>query len=737
MLMLTAWRTSEVFLLSALPLLIGQNPELVPSRDDFKITSDARIKPGTYDIADAAGDGAIQIIGDGITVDFQGAELVGAADSVRADKYAGKGIVIRGRNVTVKNARVRGYKVGIYAEDCPNLSVIGCDVSCNYRQHLGSTLEREDVSDWLYGHENDDNEWLRYGAGIYLYRCRGAKLIGNRARKGQNGICICRCDDSVIVDNDMSFLSGWGIAMWRSSRCDVSHNKCDWCVRGYSHGVYRRGQDSAGIFVYEQCSDNVFAFNSATHGGDGFFLYAGNETTQKTGQGGCNRNVLYRNDFSHAVANGIEATFSDGNMFIENRLDECEHGVWAGYSYNTLIAGNQMGDCVNGISIEHGRNNIIVENTITDTRLGVHLWWDDDKDLLASAFGQARNGCPSTGNRVLANSFRGVERAVRLASDTNTIVRWNRMSNVREALAVDGTIVGVHFANNATGGAALPLIAPQGSTIEQNESADGYEKPAALEQLAERIPPKTQGALDALLPKGHLRGRQYIIVDEWGPWDLRETRVFPTHIAGGHRASFQVLGQAGSYKVLKVEGGVDVSPREGVLPGRFSVTPSKPGVHEFEVELEVGGKPMSVSGTVMRSDWTVRFYAWNPANDPREDEQSWRDLIGKPALQELVLPSLDFIWGVRAPSTNVPRDHFGTVATTSIVLPAGKWLVRTISDDGIRVWVDQRLIIDDWTWHAPKENATTIELQAGEHEFRVEHFEIDGYAQLQLTLEPR
>ena len=189
--------------------------------------------------------------------------------------------------------------------------------------------------------------------------------------------------------------------------------------------------------------------------------------------------------------------------------------------------------------------------------------------------------------------------------------------------------------------------------------------------------------------------------------------------------------------MLKVEGGVDVSPREGVLPGRFTVTPSKPGVHEFKVELEVGGKPMSVSGTVMRSDWTVRFYAWNPANDPREDEQSWRDLIGKPALQEQVLPSLDFIWGVGAPSKNVPRDHFGTVATTSIVLPAGEWRVRTISDDGIRVWVDQRLIIDDWTWHAPKENAATIELQAGEHEFRVEHFEIDGYAQLQLTLEPR
>ena len=92
MMVLAVWRISEVLLLSTLPMLIGQSPELAPIRDDFKITRDARIKPGTYDIADAASDGAIQIVGDDITVDFQGAELVGAADGVRADKYAAKGL---------------------------------------------------------------------------------------------------------------------------------------------------------------------------------------------------------------------------------------------------------------------------------------------------------------------------------------------------------------------------------------------------------------------------------------------------------------------------------------------------------------------------------------------------------------------------------------------------------------------------------------------------------------------
>ncbi|NJN14463.1 MAG: hypothetical protein HC813_02190 [Planctomycetes bacterium] len=78
---------------------------------------------------------------------------------------------------------------------------------------------------------------------------------------------------------DASFNSGWGIALWRSSGNLVQGNRFDWCVRGYSHGIYDRGQDSAGILVFEQSSGNRFLWNSATHGGDGFFLYAGHETT--------------------------------------------------------------------------------------------------------------------------------------------------------------------------------------------------------------------------------------------------------------------------------------------------------------------------------------------------------------------------------------------------------------------------------------------------------------------------
>ena len=78
-------------------------------------------------------------------------------------------------------------------------------------------------------------------------------------------------------------------------------------MRGYSDGVYNRGQDSAGILIYEQSNSNYFYKNSVTHGGDGFFLWAG-QTTMDSGKGGCNDNVLVKNDFSFAPTNGIEVT---------------------------------------------------------------------------------------------------------------------------------------------------------------------------------------------------------------------------------------------------------------------------------------------------------------------------------------------------------------------------------------------------------------------------------------------
>ncbi len=92
--------------------------------------------------------------------------------------------------------------------------------------------------------------------------------------RGQNGVVLDHVLKCQVYDCDCSFLSGWGVALWRSNGNVVARNALDFCVRGYSHGVYNRGQDSAGILCFEQSCDNIIAYNSATHCGDGFGLPA-------------------------------------------------------------------------------------------------------------------------------------------------------------------------------------------------------------------------------------------------------------------------------------------------------------------------------------------------------------------------------------------------------------------------------------------------------------------------------
>lgn len=66
------------------------------------------------------------------------------------------------------------------------------------------------------------------------------------------------------------------------------------------------------------------------------------------------------------------------------------------------------------------------------------------------------------------------------------------------------------------------------------------------------------------------------------------------------------------------------------------------------------------------------------------------------------------------------------------------WEFATLSDDGVRVTADGRTIIDNWTWHGPTRDTGTFDLSEDHAvEIVVEHFEIDGYAALELSISGR
>ena len=82
---------------------------------------------------------------------------------------------------------------------------------------------------------------------------------------------------------------------------------------------------------------------------------------------------------------------------------------------------------------------------------------------------------------------------------------------------------------------------------------------------------------------------------------------------------------------------------------------------------------------------------------------------------------------------------FAAVATTNIELPAGKYELWAGVDNGVRVFVDGVKRIDVHVGvPVPEEtsNIAEVQLDSGEHTFRLEYYEVDGPAELHFGIWP-
>ncbi len=97
---------------------------------------------------------------------------------------------------------------------------------------------------------------------------------------------------------------------------------------------------------------------------------------------------------------------------------------------------------------------------------------------------------------------------------------------------------------------------------------------------------------------------------------------------------------------------------------------------------------------------------------------------------------LDYAGGTFEPE--VGGDHFATICDGSFVVPAGQYTLELTTDDGARAWVDGKPVVTDgWKYQGPTLYTASLTLDAKPHTIRVEHFQIDGYAALKVSLKPR
>lgn len=98
-------------------------------------------------------------------------------------------------------------------------------------------------------------------------------------------------------------------------------------------------------------------------------------------------------------------------------------------------------------------------------------------------------------------------------------------------------------------------------------------------------------------------------------------------------------------------------------------------------------------------------------------------------------PSVDFNWGSGSPDVSIGPDTFSVRWTGYVRAPlTGNYFFQTRSDDGVRLWVNGILVINNWTDHAPTDNTSAaVALTAGtDYPVVMEFYENGGGAEARL-----
>jgi hypothetical protein len=209
----------------------------------------------------------------------------------------------------------------------------------------------------------------------------------------------------------------------------------------------------------------------------------------------------------------------------------------------------------------------------------------------------------------------------------------------------------------------------------------------------------------------------------------------------GLRATTDIELLGGRYEVrttaddgvrLSIDGMQVIDNWKGQLPTTTAVVRRlAPGKHRFALDFYEGGvsavlrfgiRRIEDDPALVNCDWKVRFFEIKEQQIVPSDEL-WLQTISQPPLDEWRLAELDLTAAERL-KENLPADWLAIMAESEVDLPEGSYEIRALADDGVRVYVDERKVIDAWRADPPLAESARLNLTAGRHRLRVDFYEV-------------
>ena len=98
-------------------------------------------------------------------------------------------------------------------------------------------------------------------------------------------------------------------------------------------------------------------------------------------------------------------------------------------------------------------------------------------------------------------------------------------------------------------------------------------------------------------------------------------------------------------------------------------------------------------------------------------------LSGEPVVTRID-PNIDFSFGTKSPASGIPEDQFSVRWTGKIIPPDTVHHIGTSCDDGSRLYIDGKLVIDDWHDHGERPISKEVELLPGkEYDIVFEYYD--------------